>query len=158
MVNTKQTIQPLSLHTISPSFWNHKGEIHICVRSFIYFWITFRKFALRYHPDKNPDNPETAEKFKELNSANSILSDVTKRNIYDSYGSLGLYVAQQFGEENVNTYFMLSTWWAKVSFHSHLESLDGFIVHGGERLVRAAAFVFESVCVRACMFLCCVNL
>nr|XP_046178659.1 dnaJ homolog subfamily C member 5-like [Oncorhynchus gorbuscha] len=77
---------------------------------------SYRKLALRYHPDKNPDNPETAEKFKELNSANSILSDITKRNIYDSYGSLGLYVAQQFGEENVNTYFMLSTWWAKGLF------------------------------------------
>lgn len=87
----------------------------------------FRKLALRYHPDKNPDNPETAEKFKELNSANSILSDVTKRNIYDSYGSLGLYVAQQFGEENVNTYFMLSTWWAKVSLHNHKESLDDLL-------------------------------
>lgn len=73
-----------------------------------------RKLALRYHPDKNPDNPEAAEKFKELNSAHAVLSDLTKRNIYDSYGSLGLYVAQQFGEDNVNTYFMLSTWWAKV--------------------------------------------
>lgn len=69
---------------------------------------------MRYHPDKNPENPEAAEKFKELNSAHAILSDLTKRNIYDSYGSLGLYVAQQFGEDNVNTYFMLSTWWAKV--------------------------------------------
>lgn len=75
----------------------------------------FRKLALRYHPDKNPDNPEAAEKFKELNSAHAVLSDLSKRNIYDSYGSLGLYVAQQFGEDNVNTYFMLSTWWAKVS-------------------------------------------
>lgn len=73
-----------------------------------------RKLALRFHPDKNPDNPEAAEKFKELNSAHAVLSDLTKRNIYDSYGSLGLYVAQQFGEDNVNTYFMLSTWWAKV--------------------------------------------
>uniref|UniRef100_A0A667WKL5 DnaJ homolog subfamily C member 5B n=1 Tax=Myripristis murdjan TaxID=586833 RepID=A0A667WKL5_9TELE len=75
---------------------------------------SYRKLALRYHPDKNPDNPEAAEKFKELNSAHAVLSDLTKRNIYDSYGSLGLYVAQQFGEDNVNTYFMLSTWWAKV--------------------------------------------
>lgn len=69
---------------------------------------------MRYHPDKNPENPEAAEKFKELNNAHAVLSDLSKRNIYDSYGSLGLYVAQQFGEDNVNAYFMLSTWWAKV--------------------------------------------
>lgn len=78
------------------------------------FLSAVRKLALRFHPDKNPENPEAAEKFKELNSAHAVLSDLTKRNIYDSYGSLGLYVAQQFGEDNVNTYFMLSTWWAKV--------------------------------------------
>lgn len=70
---------------------------------------------MRYHPDKNPEDPEAAEKFKELNNAHAVLSDLNKRNIYDSYGSLGLYVAQQFGEDNVTTYFMLSTWWAKVT-------------------------------------------
>lgn len=73
-----------------------------------------RKLALKYHPDKNPDNPEAAEKFKEINNAHAILTDVSKRNIYDQYGSLGLYIAEQFGEENVNTYFILSSWWAKV--------------------------------------------
>lgn len=73
-----------------------------------------RKLALKFHPDKNPDNPDAAEKFKEINNAHSILSDATKKNIYDKYGSLGLYVAEQFGEENVNTYFVLSSWWAKV--------------------------------------------
>ncbi|MEQ2316930.1 DnaJ subfamily C member 5 [Ameca splendens] len=78
--------------------------------------VALRKLALRYHPDKNPDNPEAADKFKELNNAHSVLSDLTKRNIYDAYGSLGLYVAQQFGEDNVNAYFMLSTWWAKGLF------------------------------------------
>uniref|UniRef100_A0A8C7E7V1 DnaJ homolog subfamily C member 5B n=1 Tax=Nothoprocta perdicaria TaxID=30464 RepID=A0A8C7E7V1_NOTPE len=75
-----------------------------------------RKLALKYHPDKNPDNPEAAEKFKEINSAHATLTDLSKRNIYDKYGSLGLYVAEQFGEENVNTYFMLSSWWAKGLF------------------------------------------
>lgn len=75
-----------------------------------------RKLALKFHPDKNPDNPEAAEKFKEINNAHSILSDATKKNIYDKYGSLGLYVAEQFGEENVNTYFVLSSWWAKVGW------------------------------------------
>lgn len=73
-----------------------------------------RKLALKFHPDKNPDNPDAAEKFKEINNAHAILSDGTKKNIYDKYGSLGLFVAEQFGEENVNTYFVLSSWWAKV--------------------------------------------
>uniref|UniRef100_A0A8C3XB72 DnaJ homolog subfamily C member 5B n=1 Tax=Cyanoderma ruficeps TaxID=181631 RepID=A0A8C3XB72_9PASS len=77
---------------------------------------SYRKLALKYHPDKNPDNPEAAEKFKEINNAHATLTDLSKRNIYDKYGSLGLYVAEQFGEENVNTYFMLSSWWAKGLF------------------------------------------
>lgn len=79
----------------------------------------FRKLALKFHPDKNPDNPEAAEKFKEINNAHAILSDATKKNIYDKYGSLGLFVAEQFGEENVNTYFVLSSWWAKVRKWPH---------------------------------------
>lgn len=74
---------------------------------------TYRKLALKYHPDKNPDNPEAAEKFKEVNRAHAILSDLTKRNIYDNYGSLGLYIAEQFGEENVNAYFIVTSGWCK---------------------------------------------
>lgn len=72
--------------------------------------------ALKHHPDKNPDDAGAAERFKEINNAHTILTDTSKRNIYDKYGSLGLYVAEQFGEENVNTYFMLSSWWAKVNW------------------------------------------
>lgn len=77
---------------------------------------TYRRLALKFHPDKNPNNPEAAEKFKEINHAHSILSDLTKRNIYDNYGSLGLYIAEQFGEENVNTYFILTSGWCKALF------------------------------------------
>lgn len=76
----------------------------------------YRKLALKYHPDKNPNNPEASEKFKDINQANRVLSDITKRNIYDNYGSLGLYVAQQVGEEYVHTYYMLSSKWAKALF------------------------------------------
>ena len=37
--------------------------------------------------------------FKEVNHAHSILSDPGKREIYDKYGSMGLYIAEQFGDE-----------------------------------------------------------
>ncbi|XP_074465778.1 dnaJ (Hsp40) homolog, subfamily C, member 5 gamma b isoform X2 [Sebastes fasciatus] len=73
----------------------------------------YRKLALRHHPDKNPDNPEAADKFKEINNANSILSDENKRKIYDEYGSMGLYVAEQFGDESVKYYFLMSKCWFK---------------------------------------------
>uniref|UniRef100_H3DPS2 DnaJ (Hsp40) homolog, subfamily C, member 5 gamma b n=1 Tax=Tetraodon nigroviridis TaxID=99883 RepID=H3DPS2_TETNG len=73
----------------------------------------YRKLALRHHPDKNPDNPEAAEKFKEINNANSILNDENKRKIYDEYGSMGLYAAEQFGEEGVKYYFLFSKCWFK---------------------------------------------
>ncbi|KAM6968909.1 dnaJ (Hsp40) homolog, subfamily C, member 5 gamma b isoform 1-T1 [Tautogolabrus adspersus] len=74
---------------------------------------TYRKLALRHHPDKNPDNPEAAEKFKVINNANSILSDENKRKIYDEYGSMGLYVSEQFGDESVKYYFLMSKCWFK---------------------------------------------
>ncbi|CAI7590933.1 Mitochondrial protein import protein mas5 [Penicillium manginii] len=50
----------------------------------------YKKGALKYHPDKNADNPEAAEKFKELSHAYETLSDPQKRGIYDQYGEEGL--------------------------------------------------------------------
>eukprot|EP01017_Pseudomicrothorax_dubius_P014547 TRINITY_DN1695_c0_g1_i11.p1 TRINITY_DN1695_c0_g1~~TRINITY_DN1695_c0_g1_i11.p1 ORF type:complete len:223 (-),score=39.85 TRINITY_DN1695_c0_g1_i11:161-829(-) len=47
----------------------------------------YRKLALRWHPDKNPDNTKEAEeKFKEISEAYAILSDAEKRKTYDRYG------------------------------------------------------------------------
>ncbi len=47
----------------------------------------YRKLAKKYHPDLNKDNPQAAEKFKEINEAYEVLSDSQKRKNYDQFGS-----------------------------------------------------------------------
>lgn len=75
---------------------------------------SYRRLALKHHPDKNPNNDEATEKFKEINHANRILSDPAKKRIYDDHGTLGLYIAEQFGEENAKTYFVITSTLSKV--------------------------------------------
>lgn len=61
----------------------------------------YRKLAMKYHPDRNRNDPSAEEKFKEITEAYEVLSDPEKRAIYDKYGKAGLngagFGSQGFG-------------------------------------------------------------
>ena len=50
----------------------------------------YKKLARKYHPDMNPGDKEAEEKFKEINEANEVLSDPTKKSRYDQFGFAGV--------------------------------------------------------------------
>lgn len=51
---------------------------------------TYRKLAKKYHPDRNPDNPQAESKFKEVQQAYDVIRDKEKRAKYDQYGEVGV--------------------------------------------------------------------
>ncbi|MCP4229590.1 MAG: molecular chaperone DnaJ [bacterium] len=65
----------------------------------------YRKLALQYHPDRNPDDPNAEEKFKEASEAAEVLSDPRKRQIYDTYGENGLRGSGYSGFSDINDVF-----------------------------------------------------
>lgn len=76
----------------------------------------YRKAAMKYHPDRNPDNVEAEEKFKEASEAYEVLSNAEKRATYDRFGHQGLGGGAGF--QDVNDIFQ--------SFGSIFEEFFGF--------------------------------
>uniref|UniRef100_A0A1I8HEX0 J domain-containing protein n=1 Tax=Macrostomum lignano TaxID=282301 RepID=A0A1I8HEX0_9PLAT len=74
-------------------------------------------------------------KFKEINRAHKVLSDPTKRKIYDQYGSVGLQLASQIGEENMSAYLMMQ--------------------HPCFKCLMICCFLFTGCCCCCCCCLCC---
>jgi molecular chaperone DnaJ len=75
----------------------------------------YRKLAMKYHPDKNPDNKEAEQKFKEASEAYEVLIDADKRSKYDRYGHAGLEGA--FGGSGFD--------WGNFTHYSDLEDIFG---------------------------------
>lgn len=59
----------------------------------------YRRLALECHPDRNPDDPETEERFKEVSEAYAVLSDFEKRSRYDRFGHQGVGVGAPTGAD-----------------------------------------------------------
>ncbi|MEA3544064.1 MAG: DnaJ C-terminal domain-containing protein [Thermodesulfobacteriota bacterium] len=59
----------------------------------------YRKLAQKYHPDKNPDDKNAEEQFKQITEAYAVLSDKEKRQQYDQYGDAGFH--QRFSQEDI---------------------------------------------------------
>jgi curved DNA-binding protein len=59
----------------------------------------YRKKAMQYHPDRNKENPQAEEKFKEVSEAYAVLRDKKKRSQYDQFGSEKFH--QRFSQEDI---------------------------------------------------------
>ena len=57
----------------------------------------YRRLAMKFHPDRNPDDRDAEESFKEAKEAYEVLSDAPKRSIYDQHGHAGIDAAKQGG-------------------------------------------------------------
>src|SRR3954466_14341920 len=57
----------------------------------------FRRLAKQHHPDRNPNNPQAADRFKEINEAHDVLSDPDKRKKYDQLRRYGAFAGAGSG-------------------------------------------------------------
>ena len=95
----------------------------------------YRKLALRFHPDKNPNNKEAEEKFKDISEAYRILSDKDLRQRYDTFGT----VDGNFSGGNMNTEDIFKEFFRHSGFspfsHGFDEQPQQKVVSGNDKIL-----------------------
>ena len=86
----------------------------------------YRKLAMKYHPDRNPDDSSASEKFKEATEAYEILSDSSKKSAYD-----------QFGHQGVDSFGFGSGRSATDAFNDIFGDIFGDVFGGGDPFSRS---------------------
>ncbi|WP_027358158.1 DnaJ C-terminal domain-containing protein [Desulforegula conservatrix] len=105
---------------------------------------SYRKLAVKYHPDKNKGDKAAEEKFKKISEAYAVLSDPEKRKQYDTYGSTDFH--QRYSQEDIFKNFDFSNIFSEFGFdfggggggfnfgkgrHGHRSAHQRFSQHGG---------------------------
>lgn len=98
----------------------------------------YRRLAMKYHPDRNPDNKEAEESFKEAKEAYDILSDERKRAAYDQFGHAGVDASTAAGGPGAGGFSGFSD-----IFDSVFGDIFGGGARGGERVYRGADLRYD---------------
>jgi curved DNA-binding protein len=84
---------------------------------------SYRKLAMKYHPDRNKGDKKAEEKFKEISEAYAVLSDKEKRKQYDTFGSAGFQ--QRYSQEDIFRGFDFSNIFREFGFGGGFENIFG---------------------------------